>query len=311
MDSFTTQCPACKATFQVRAALAGRTATCKKCHKPFTVTDSSTHPPRKKRESIFDAPLTVVNDDLHSSTDPRSSTSMHPCSQCGALIPSYAPTCNDCKSRLTNSRVASNYWSFRKISDWMARHSLSFSAGGQSDPHRRTHIPTHLSAPKYFGINFIALMLIVLGSLVIVAGVVSLSMSVYARYQSQNRIASIRSSLGALDNASEAQREAVARAEKKAKDAGSDKPELVEKWNRQRKQFESDEQQRMRQRMSLESELAAHQLGKEIVNGTTWAVGIGAIISGLIIVGLGQVFSAIRDMAINSFLIASKKPSDR
>ncbi|MCB9858122.1 MAG: hypothetical protein H6818_20755 [Phycisphaerales bacterium] len=114
-----------------------------------------------------------------------------------------------------------------------------------------------------------------------------------------------------MDNASEAQREAVARAEKKAKDAGSDKPELVEKWNRQRKQFESDEQQRMRQRMSLESELAAHQLGKEIVNGTTWAVGIGAIISGLIIVGLGQVFSAIRDMAINSFLIASKKPSDR
>ena len=211
------QCPTCGGTLK---KIAGNAAQCGTCKKQFRLRTQPAMVPPDTEPLAGSYDLTA---DIQASSQQSDSTAPQKvCPSCSETVPDSAVLCTMCGYNFKNktkftAQVTSKSQKPIKSTIFQKGHST----------YGRSKIPANASTPRYFGIQFIASILVIIGAVTIVWGGIVIAISIFTD-KSPNAI------------------------------------------------------------------------------GVGWVVGTIQIIVGVIIIGIGQLYAAFRDMAINSFLIANK-----
>ena len=165
-------------------------------------------------------------------------------------------------------------------------------------------------APRYFGIRFIAFLLIVAGVLTVASGVVVIGASVFVESKADKLERKIQEQNNKDQKKSEEELEEIRKAEVQLRGATDDEREMFQdRLDDLRLSHDQAEEGAREDRRSRAAELwqrKATATGARGIAGVGWLTGLAFIFSGIVTIGIGQIFAAFRDMAINSFLVAGE-----
>lgn len=232
---------------------------------------------------------------IHEARRPPPLPSTKSCPSCSAQLDRGAVLCTSCGYSVESKKT-------------MKTHREIGHSG--RDPFGRTPPLAGGLAPRYFGIRFIAALLIIAGVITLSSGIVVIVTSLFLV---ESEADAVRSEMKRLKKEHSTQRVAEAEEIEALSTRLADANEDIREQLSDRVQQTREVHRRKDTRRRTEMDRIQQRLASAETTSDHWAVRLGGawggfliVVSGIITVGIGQVFGAFRDMAINSYVLADR-----